>query len=212
MPIKKKKTLNFDVSADIINTIKHMAVDRETNAATLYRQALQEFIERHNPGALSKPRGKKAAEKTTEKAASRQEPARPGSRVQEGKSMTWLSALVIALVLALSSPSAFGQTRANLDMPAHGSTVSGIGLVHGWACYAQNPGNVWVSFYDLILDQMNNSARVALWPQPHPTKAPLGQRRTTTAVESNWRDRRPALLSPAGSGPEMTVRHWVYTN
>ena len=69
MPIKQKKTLNLDVSADIINTIKHMAVDRETNAATLYRQALQEFIERHNPGALSKPRGKKAAEKTTEKAA-----------------------------------------------------------------------------------------------------------------------------------------------
>ncbi len=43
MPIKKKKTLNFDVSADIINTIKHMAVDRETNTATLYRQALQAY-------------------------------------------------------------------------------------------------------------------------------------------------------------------------
>ena len=69
--------------------------------------------------------------------------------------MAWLSALVIALVLALSSPSAFGQTRANLDVPAHGSTVSGIGLVHGWACYAQNPGNVVVGFYDLLLAQLD---------------------------------------------------------
>lgn len=63
---QEKKTLNFDVSAEIINIIKHMAVDRETNAATLYRQALQEFVERHSPGASGKARAKKAAEKSDE--------------------------------------------------------------------------------------------------------------------------------------------------
>ena len=73
--------------------------------------------------------------------------------------MTWLASLVsgIALVLAVSSP-AFGQTtRADLDVPAHGSTVSGIGLVHGWACYAQNPNGLTVSFYDLMLYQRNRN-------------------------------------------------------
>lgn len=51
--------------------------------------------------------------------------------------MTWLASLVsgIALVLAVSSPSAFGQ-RASLENPANASYASGIGLISGWACEA----------------------------------------------------------------------------
>ena len=106
--------------------------------------------------------------------------------------MTWLASSVIALVLALSSPSAFGQTRANLDVPAHGSTVSGIGLVHGWACYAQNPGNVWVSFYDLILDQLNNSppafahVRVAYGTGRGDTASICGDSNNGFSFSMNW--------------------------
>lgn len=46
---KPYKTLSFEVSLDVIRGIRHLAVDRDVSATTLYRQALEEFLERHSP-------------------------------------------------------------------------------------------------------------------------------------------------------------------
>ena len=129
--------------------------------------------------------------------------------------MTWLASSVIALVLAVSSPSAFGQTRANLDVPAHGSTVSGIGLVHGWACYAQNPGNVWVSFYDLVLYQRNRnilpfaSFRLAYGTGRGDTAPICGDSNNGFSLSINWNLVMHALWAVRGPVLNRLGLEWI---
>ena len=50
--------------------------------------------------------------------------------------MTWLSALVLALVLSMASSA--GAQTGNLEVPSDGSFQSGIGFMSGWVCDGRN--------------------------------------------------------------------------